>query len=67
MAADKRISNVTENKTATRQALNGRESKQDMQVKELSDTTVNPSNLGNVSSIRDPKYSQDMLNQKKQP
>ena len=38
-----------------------------MQIKELSDTTANPSNLGNVSSIRDPRYSQDVGQNQKLP
>lgn len=31
----------------------------DIQIRELSDTTANRSNLGNVSNIRDPRYSQE--------
>ena len=66
MQMEKRTSHVTENnKNVTspnqQQSSNGGKQQQDMQVRELSETTANPSNLGNVSNIRDPRYSQEMM------
>ena len=63
MQMDKRTSHVTENnKNVTSPNQKSSSNKhQDMHVKELSDTTANPSNLGNVSNIRDPRYSQEMM------
>lgn len=61
VAKEKRTSNVTEVKKSEKKDT-GRESKQEMLVRELSETTANPSNLGNFSNIRDPRYSQEMQN-----
>ena len=55
---DKKFSNVTEIVGKQSQILDSIGPEKQIVVKEqLSETTANPSNLGNVSSIRDPRYS----------
>ena len=58
--ADKKFSNATEDVNPQVNDVKGVDSAgKEAPHQQLSETTANPSNLGNVSNIRDPRYSQE--------